>query len=169
MAQLDRSTLEEFFEFQDKPEQSQFTDLIESCVNIVDDSAIQKTVVTISSPEILTLFTTPKIIIPAPGANKVISLYSIIDQLIFNSIAYTVPFFSLLNFYYTDIAGKEAGGNSTLFVDRSVTTLEKVKMNTTQANITENAPIVAQHTSGNPTLGNSIIKVFAFYQIIDLS
>lgn len=169
MAQLDRAALKEFFETGDKPTQAQFSDFIDSCLNLIDDPVTQSTIITISSPEILDLFTTPKIIIPDPGANKLIYITGLVDFLDFNSIAYTVPGFSKLNFYYTDLAGKTVASNTSAFVDSVADRLEKPLISAIETDLTKNAPVVAQYSIGNPTLGNSIIKVFAFYQIIDIS
>lgn len=169
MAQLDRAALKAFFETGDKPTQAQFADFIDSNLNLVEDYPILPAIITISSPDILDLFTTPKIIIPAPGTNKVIYVSGLVDFLDFNTIAYTVPAFSKLEFHYTNLAGKDVAANTGTFIDSVADAIERPKFSTVESDITVNAPIVAQYTVGNPTLGNSIIKVFAFYQIIDLS
>lgn len=45
MAKLDRAALKDFFEFQDKPEQDQFADLIDSFINLVEESEIEATII----------------------------------------------------------------------------------------------------------------------------
>jgi len=103
----DKATLKTFFETNDFPTQAQFADWIDSYGNFIDDEAPQLNIVTVTEAQILAWFTTPVTIVPAQGADSVVDILSIVPKNIFNTTAYTVPAFSVLQYHETNLAGSK--------------------------------------------------------------
>lgn len=178
MAQLGRAALEAFFETGDKPTQAQFADLIESCLNLVDDGPggiIFSASLSITSAQILQLNTTPLEIVAAPGADKVIELIAWSSSLIFNTSKY---FVNTDLFIITDTADLPQGMmvlNSESILKSTASRILKGGLGLTGLFTSEtDTQLIADKSlqvtvdSGNPTTGDSDIVVFVAYRIIDI-
>lgn len=168
MAQLNRSTLEAFFETGDKPTQEQFTDLIESCVNIIDDNPILSSVITIPTAQVLTLNSSPITLIESPGANKAIEVTSASSLLTYNSITYA-PFPDIeikteTAIYDQFVIAKILGSTATRHLIGVV--FSKI-ITTVDGQIIPDEKLLAT-TSVDPGVGNSDIVIYTSYKIIDI-
>ena len=168
MAQLDRATLKAFFESGDFPTEAQFSDFIDSVINIVDDSPPVSVSVTLSSAEILALFSTEIPVIAAQGVGTVIRPLVITSKSVFGGTAYTTPAFSKLEYHETDLAGTLIGDHTDTFVNSGADKVQATGLVTLANDLLENVPLVAVHTVGNPTLGNGTIEVRALFQTISV-
>jgi len=159
MAQLDRATLEAFFESGDFPTQAQFEDLIESMVNIVDDSPPITFSKSVSSADILDYNGTPIVAIPAQGANTITRPIVIQSKLTFVTTAYTVPAFSKVEYHETNLAGTliadHLAGYLTAVADRN----EAAALVVNAQVLLENVDLVVGNTVGDPTVGDGTIEI----------
>jgi len=162
----DRATLKSFFETNDFPTQAQFADLIDQTVNIADDVPPINFKTTLSSAQILALFTTPITLIPAQGLNTVINVISILPRLLFNATAYTIPAFSRLEYHEVNLAGTLIANQGSSFVSSGVSIVERPNIPFSTITLLENVDLVAAYTVGNPTLGNSTIEINVLAQVI---
>jgi len=119
---------------------------------------------TVSSAEILALNSTPKELIPAPGANLSIKTMGFfLCRNIFVTTAYTSHQLSLE--YATTslrIAELDAG-----FIDAVATTFGIFEENTTNnSEVVENQALRLTTVSGNPTTGDGTLKLWIPYVIV---
>jgi hypothetical protein len=125
------------------------------------------TSITIASAAVLTLNSSPVTIVPAPGAGYAIEVISASAKMVYNSVAYatnttiqvesngaTTPQFRLLN-----------GINQTISSHRS---LGRYVSANTETQIIENADLMVTVAGGDPTAGDSDIKVYLRYRLIEL-
>lgn len=162
----DRATLKTFFEQGDFPTEAQFADLIDQMVNIPDDNPPLTFSKTLSTAQIKALFTTAIEIVPAQGTDTVIRVLAITAKLIFNSTAYTIPAFSRLEFHETNLAGSIISNLQSTFVSSGASIVEQPQPNLSFLVLSEDVPLVAAYTVGNPTLGDSTIEIKALVQLI---
>ena len=125
----DRATLKTFFETNDFPTEAQFTDLIDQTVNIADDVPPINFKVTLSSAQILTLFTTPVTLVPAQGVKTVIRVIATTAKLVFGATAYTVPAFSRLETHETNLAGTQISFFQGSFISSVASVVEQPSPN----------------------------------------
>ncbi|MEE8209002.1 MAG: hypothetical protein V3T88_08655 [Nitrosomonadaceae bacterium] len=92
MAEISRASLKSFYETGDFPTEGQFSDLIDSSPNFVDDGAsVLKFVrVPIATAAVLTLNSSPVQIVPAPGAGFGIQLLGWSVRITFNTTPYGI-------------------------------------------------------------------------------
>jgi len=131
---------------------------------VADAALIQDTIVTITSPQLLNIFTSPVTLIPSPGLTKTIEVVSMTDKLIFNTTAYA--------------------GHQTLIVTTATATdpqavgtvlnqnanCKHLMINTApggQTQLLANQPLIATTQAGNPTTGDSSIELHIYYRIVD--
>jgi len=162
----DRATLKTFFESGDFPTSAQFDDLIDSMVNIQDDLPPITFSKTLSTAQIKSLFTTEIEIVPAQGGNTVIRVLAITAKLIFNTTAYTVPGFSRMEIHETNLAGTQLSNFQASFLTVVADSVELPTPNLSFLVLSEDVPLVAAYTVGNPTVGDSPIEIKALVQII---
>lgn len=126
--------------------------------------------VVISAAEMLALHTTPKTLIAAPGAGKVVVLNRAVFFLDYNSAAFaSVGAGDDINIRYTDASGVIAGTlETTGFLDQTADKYALVQPNTANLILPANAPLVAS-LAGQVTTGNSPVAARIFYDIVDLS
>lgn len=122
----------------------------------------------ITSAQILALNTTPVQIIPAPGIGKYIELVSASDLIIYNTTPYATN---------TSLVLSYTGGTARIAVDpfilvstvsRKLGIIEDTSVGAADTQIVENAALRVSVQSGNPTGGNSAIKINVLYRIITL-
>lgn len=126
--------------------------------------------VVISAAEMLALHTTPKTLIAAPGAGKVVVLNRAVFFLDYNSAAFaSVGAGDDIEIRYTNASGVIAGTlETTGFLDQTADKYALVPPNTSNLILPANAPLVAS-LAGQVTTGNSPVAVRIFYDIVDLS
>lgn len=133
-------------------------------------SAGRQTDVVISSAQILDLHNTPKTLIAAPGANKVIVLDYALFFLDYNSAAYaSVGASDDLTLRYTDGSGVTIGTlETTGFLDQTADKYALVVPAAGSLILPVNAPLVAS-LAGAVTTGNSPVAARLQYNVVDLS
>jgi hypothetical protein len=122
--------------------------------------------VTIPTAEVLTGNTTPVELVPALGANLVAVLVELYDIADFNTVGYATN---------TVAAIKYSGGLPIAYEDISF--VANVRRQWQLGNslivgfteLIENEAIIWQVETGNPTAGNSDIRLKGYYRIIDVS
>jgi len=112
--------------------------------------------VSLSSAEILALFTTPKQLVAAPGAGKVIIPERIVYNFIWNSIAYATNTTMLIR----NPTGTDGAGFSISGVANKIE-VEQISGQTVVAN--EKLEVFVQ--TGDPTAGDSTMTVSVYYKI----
>ncbi len=125
--------------------------------------------ITLSSAQLLNIFTSPVTIIPAPGAGKAINILSVAASLNFNSVAYTGG--EILSILETD-----GSGNSWTSLTSGITTLLDEAANrylfknpTPNFFSAINSPIVVTTGVGNPATGDSTVTIEIVYRITNFN
>lgn len=123
---------------------------------------------TIASASVLTLNGTPITIVAAPGAGKYIEVVSASSSMTFVSAAYATNTTLQLICEGADVAQLQ----DTAILISTVTKNTKFKDVTSatagQTQIITNAPLQVKVATGNPTAGDSILKVKVIYRIITI-
>lgn len=133
-------------------------------------SATQIATVTLSSAEILALATTPKTLVAAPGAGKIIMFEGALLLLNYGSIAYTETDDNL-GIKYTDASGVQVSNTieATGFIDQTADTVTNAipVLNTivTAAGCVNQA-LVLDNLGDNYAAGNSTMNVIVSYRIV---
>jgi len=126
---------------------------------------IDKTI-TIPSASVLTLFTTPYLLIPTPGAGYYIQVLTAACKVSFNSIAYAV---STSMSIYTDTANRiQHSFNNALnaTVSRISVSAQQGVNTAADTQLISDKGIYLQSQGGDPTLGDSDIIIYLTYRII---
>jgi len=121
----------------------------------------------IPSASILTLFTTPFQLLPAPGAGAIILVDEIIFRLVFNSIAYAGA--NALEMRYTNASGVKVTASdlaNTFLNSASGTNYQTIDGVTTAFAPVANAAVVACVPTANPTAGNSVLDYLIRYHVV---
>ena len=124
---------------------------------------ILSTKVTLTSAEILDLLATPKTIIPAPGANKVISIIDCSAFNNFNTTAYSAG---------TDVLELVLGSRQWSFSNFFLETAGDLASNgerEVNIDMALNTALQVQTPSTAPTLGDGTITIVITYKIADFS
>ena len=135
----------------------------------LDDSVIKYADIEISSAEILDLYTTPKELVAAPGAGKVLEFISLLLALDFEATAYTIGTATDLQVKYTDAGGAAVSTTraATGFLDQTVDQLSSLdKLEATVAPA-DNAALVLTLGVANVTAGDSPIHAKIAYRVHD--
>lgn len=127
--------------------------------------SLQSATVTLSAAEILDLNSTPKQIIAAPGANKVISVHRAFLIYTFVTSAYATN--TTLRIYWNGVSTTPVGYNNLLLVteNRHYTSVGNTLAGAFDAS---NKALMVEVQTGNPTGGDSTIKIIVEYSIIDI-
>lgn len=133
----------------------------------LDESTVQYAELDISSAEILALFTTPKEIVAAPGAGKLLEFISLLLAYDYNTTAYTIGAATNLQVKYTDATGAAVSTTEAVtgFLDGvadDLRSLDKLEVSVTPV---VNAALVLTLAGANPTLGDSPIHAKVAYRV----
>lgn len=147
--------------------------------NGAGDEQLRYVDVPVSSAEILALNGTPKTLVAAPGANKVLVFKKAVFFLDYNSTAYDgVAAGENLTIRYIDGSGTVVGFvETTGFIDQTndeyavtyVATSETATTASFNATQEVNQPLVLAIDAGEIATGNSPMGVRVYYDILDLS
>jgi hypothetical protein len=123
--------------------------------------------VTITSGSVLTIFTTPIQIVPAPASTHYIKIIAATAKIIYNGVAYTNnPQLVLIN----STAGQSQYVSPTLFLQG--TTAQTKSLFSATANVVAETGLIAgkalnvSTAVGNPSAGNSAISVIVHYMLV---
>ena len=134
---------------------------------IADQSAIQYAEVEISAAEILDIFTTPKTLVAAPGAGKLLEFISLVLAYDYNTTVYTIGAATDLQVKYTDAAGVAVSTTQAVtgMLDQAtdqLRALDKLEVSVTPV---VNTALVLTLAGANPTLGDSPIHGKVAYRV----
>lgn len=131
--------------------------------------------VTVTAAEMLALDVTPKTIVAAPGANKMLFFEGAVFKLVWNSAAFAgIAAGDDMGIRYTNTTGLYVGGiETTGFLDQTADTYRMLPpygpiLWPNPASTLVNAPLVL-YLVGPITTGDSDLKVRVFYRTIDLT
>lgn len=127
------------------------------------------TEVTVSTAEVLALNATPKTLVAAPGAGKLLVFMGAIIALDYNSAAYAgIAAGEDLAIKYTDGSGVIASTTleTTGFLDQTSDQIRTIRPLATDITPVANAPLVLHLLTGEITTGNSPLKLTVFYRIV---
>ena len=122
--------------------------------------------VKITSAEILALYTTPKELVPAPGAGKVLEFVGAIFFLDFNSAAYTTR--GILTVKQGTTAVSDAVAAAAL-VQQADDCYEQCYPLAVETELTANSALNLYCDTGNPVTGDSPIYVSISYIVHDFN
>lgn len=121
--------------------------------------------ISLSSAEILALFTTPKVLVAAQGVNTVVQPIAIVIQKNFNSIAYNTN--TNLRLATGTIFEKQLA-NAIGFTQNEIGSYSVSVNASDAAALSKNVDITLKAETGNPLSGNSTIDVYLTYKVINL-
>lgn len=124
--------------------------------------------ITVPTASVLTLFSTPYTLLPAPGVGKAIKLITWSTSLTYNTTTYAAN--TTLQ-VYTDTATALQGNDTVVLtstVSRHLTGNLIIATGATSTQLIANKALLLNTLTGNPTTGNSDLVIHLGYQIIDL-
>ena len=134
----------------------------------IADLTLKHVKVSLTSAEILALNTTPKSIVAAPGAGKVIRVLSAVMRLNFVTQAYTSNVVSAIQYSGTStniISNSVIGASETTISEQLASTSVSYTPATSDP---ANKAIVLKATAGDPTTGDCTLDVYLSYWVIQL-
>lgn len=125
--------------------------------------------VSLTSAEILAIYTTPKTLVAAPGVGKVLQFMGAVGFLDFNSAAYDNA--GIFTVKYTDGSGTAVSDAvaAAAFCNQADDCYEEFAKTTVETELTSNAALVLACDTDNPETGDSPIKIKIFYRVLDFS
>ena len=132
-------------------------------------SFLKQISISLSSAEVLNLFTVPKELVPAPGAGKAIVIIEASMQSIFG----TVPYATNLQFnIITDTADREQMFDGDILIS-TVSRVIKSKVSgapltPSETEVIEDKALVIEVDAGNPTAGDSSFVINITYRVINV-
>lgn len=127
---------------------------------------VQTKLVTVSTAEILALFTTPKELVPAPGAGKVLEFCGAVLFLDFNTVAYATAGILTVKCHTTAVSDAVAAA---ALCNQADDCYEQMFPLTVETELVSNKPLNLYCDTANPTAGNSPIYVSISYIVHDFS
>lgn len=121
---------------------------------------------TIASAAVLTSFTTPVELVPAPGAGKAILVHRITESVDYNSAAYATNVTQ--EFRYTNGSGTKVTADIGALLDATADKIVSVGGIEAATVLTANAAVVMRTATGNPATGNSPVAISVDYSIIEI-
>lgn len=141
-------------------------------VGQMNENVVKYVDVTLSSANILALFTTPQVLIAAPGAGKMILVEDVFATMVYNSTTYACNAAGASLFYKSDASGQAVGATITqgFIQSASGTNFQYVRGGTSAvtdvtANLA-NQPVAIKASTSDPTTGNSVIKIRVYYRVV---
>ena len=133
----------------------------------LDESTVQYAEVEISAAEILDLFATPKELVAAPGAGKLLEFISLLLAYDWGTVAYTIGAATNLQVRYTDETGENVSTTraATGFLDAVADTLFSLDKLEATVEPAVNAPLVLALDGASPTAGDSPIHAKVAYRV----
>lgn len=123
---------------------------------------------TLSSTQILALNTTPLTIVAAPGAGKYIEVISASATMTFSSVAYATNTTLQLIQEASQTAQMENTGMLISTITKNTRFIDSAAAAAGNTQITTNAGLQVKVATGNPTLGDSIVKIKLVYRIVTI-
>jgi len=127
---------------------------------------VQQASLSIPTASVLTLNATPLTIVAAPGAGYAIELINVSLKMTYNSVAYATN--TTVQLIASGASAYQAQFNSAVLASASSTWNTIAKSALSGTNVIENTALQVKVPTGNPTAGNSDIKVFCLYRIIEI-
>jgi hypothetical protein len=124
----------------------------------------QKT--TLTSAQVLALFTTPISLVSAPGVGFAILVHRVTGGVDYNSAAYATN--TTQEVRYTNGAGTKVSADITSLVTATADKFVSVGGIEAATVLTENAAVVVCNATGNPATGNSPVSFTVDYSIVSL-
>lgn len=121
---------------------------------------------TITSAQILALFTTPISLVAAPGAGLAIVVHRITASVDYGTAAYATNV--TLEFRYTNGSGTKVSADIAALLDATADKIVSVGGIEAATVLTANAAVVARVATGNPVTGDSPIAVSVDYSIVTI-
>ena len=132
-----------------------------------ESPTVRQASITIPTAEVLTLNSIPVEIVPAPGAGYAIEVLSASVKMVYNSTAYaTNVILQIENAGATYPTDKLQCLDATVSMFKQLSSLSTSTVSNTQ--MLENAALNVTVSGGEPTTGNSDIKVYVTYRIMTL-
>ncbi len=133
----------------------------------LDKPVVQYAAVEISSAEILALFATPKALVAAPGAGKLLELISLLLAYDYGTVAYTIGTAGNLQVKYTDAAGAAVSTTQAVTGMLDQATDQLRALDKLEASVTPvvNAALVLTIATASPTAGNGAIHAKVAYRV----
>jgi hypothetical protein len=122
--------------------------------------------VTIPSADVLDLFDTPIELVSAQGANTIIVPTSVQAQMIYGTTPYATN--GVIKIFNGGTAEIIAIGDTFTFANAS-TISNSENASTLLNQYVSNQPLTITVDTGNPTAGDSDIRIFGTYKVIDIS
>ncbi len=126
----------------------------------------QTSVINISSAELLSLNGTPKELVAAPGANKIIALHRIIIKYTYSTAAYATN--TTLETIYAGTSASPASAAGVIGQSVDVVSIGAISTVTSTSDLTNKA-LQLRVSTGNPTAGSGTLKVIVDYSIADFT
>lgn len=128
----------------------------------------QRVTVTLTSAQILALFTTPVTVVGAPGANKYISVDEVLVRApLAGATAYAGA--NAVEVRYSNGAGVKATGDIAAATLNSVTGQVDKTVGAATTALVVNAPLVVAVPVANPTAGTGTVVLDVLYRVVTLS
>jgi hypothetical protein len=125
---------------------------------------IERVEVTLTSAQIKALFTTPQVLVPAPGAGRYIQVLSITGKLKYGTIAYTGA--NAVELRYTDGSGTKVTGDlAAAWLNATVNRLDTA-IGAAATSMTANAAVVVAVPTANPAAGDSTVQFDVLYRVM---
>ena len=121
---------------------------------------------TITSAEILTSYTAPVELIPAPGSGKLLLVQSAIIRYIPGGSTYSTNI--ITNIRYGNALSLYTNPNSLGQSSENAIITNMLPSTTTSAALPTNSPLLFQTSNGNPTAGDGTIYLYLTYTIVTL-
>lgn len=122
--------------------------------------------VTLTSAQVLALYTTPISLVAAPGVGSAIVVHRVTGSVDYNSAAYATN--TTQEVRYTNGSGTKVSADFTALVTATADKFVSVGGIEAATVLTENAAVVVCNATGNPTAGNSPVSFTIDYSIVTL-
>lgn len=142
---------------------SGFSEIVPASItaNLMAVSSLQLAQVNLTAAQIITLFTAPIILIPAPGAGKSIYVQDCLFRFVYGGVAYTGGGVSSISY---------AGGATPLTTVPAATITAGASsdslLTTAAVTITQNAALQISTATANFAAGNGTLQIYIYYTVL---